>query len=64
MTTEISIELFDKMQVRLAEVISERDELKRQNTVLAEELAMVSGIVERLQADLKWEEPPHHITHS
>jgi hypothetical protein len=52
------------MQVRLAEVISERDELKRQNTVLAEELAMVSGIVERLQADLKWEEPPHHITHS
>ena len=52
MTTEISIELFDKMQVRLAEVISERDELKRQNTVLAEELAMVSGIVDRLQADL------------
>lgn len=63
MTTEISTELFDKMQVRLAEVISERDELKRQNAVLQEELSMVSAIVERLQAESKWEEPPHHISH-
>lgn len=64
MTTEISTELFDKMQVRLAEVISERDELKRRNAVLQEELSMVSAIVERLQAESKWEEPPHHISHS
>lgn len=64
MTIEFSTEMFDKMQVRLAELISERDELKRQNAVLQEELSIVTGIVERLQAESTWEEPPHHISHS